>query len=130
MSWDAQLASLTESGHVHNGAIVGSDGSVWVASPGFDPNGMAWKDALAEGGDVTPLQMSGVLLSGEKYLFVRSTTDADGNPESVILMKGTGGCVIVRSKSAFVVAQFNEGTAQNALIEATRLRDYLSENGF
>jgi len=130
MSWDASLHSLTESGHVHNGAIVGHDGSVWVASAGFDPAAAAWARSLTEGADITPLQMSGVVLGGEKYLFVRSLTDDAGNTDGVVLKKGAAGAVISRAKTSFVVAQFNEGTAQNAVVEAVRLRDYLAETGY
>lgn len=130
MSWDAHLNSLTEAGTVHNGAIVGADGSPWVASANFDPNATTWAGPLAEGGDITPLQASGVVLNGEKYFFVRTLTDDEGNPNGVVLKKGAGGAVIVRAKSCFVVAQFNEGTAQAAAGEAIRLRDWLAESGY
>eukprot|EP01013_Petalomonas_cantuscygni_P016126 TRINITY_DN3307_c0_g2_i1.p1 TRINITY_DN3307_c0_g2~~TRINITY_DN3307_c0_g2_i1.p1 ORF type:complete len:131 (+),score=23.64 TRINITY_DN3307_c0_g2_i1:104-496(+) len=130
MSWDQHLAALTESGHVHHGAIVGLDGTPWVSSPNFDTQAAKWVDSLVQGGDISKLQAGGLMLNGEKYVYVRTVTDDDDQDYGVVLKKGSGGAVIVRANTCFVVAQFNEGYAQDPLADACRLRDWLVESNY
>ncbi|XP_063606947.1 profilin-like [Penaeus indicus] len=72
MSWDQYVSKqLVESGNVKMGAICGLDGSVWAASPDLKITQEEVK-TIATNFGTDNFNTSGVVLSGERFVFLRA----------------------------------------------------------
>jgi len=122
MSWNDYVTNLVATGTVERAAIVGANGSVWAATAG-------WKLVPAE---ITAMASgwpnfaaSGLKIASEKYMFLR------GDDQCVLAKKGATGCVIGKTKQAYVIGYHNDKQQiGNANKEVMRIVDYLQEAGY
>ncbi|MFI9771627.1 profilin [Streptomyces sp. NPDC052415] len=100
-SYQELVGNLAGSGKVSRAAIVGLEGGVWAASPGFDLSGDYVK-AIVEGIDDPDavLTSSGFRLKGQKYVVISAHS---GGVEG---KNKADGAVLVKTKRAVVVAEY------------------------
>jgi len=91
--WDQYVTNLTSQGITYAG-IFGADGSRWAASPNF-PTIDNLKEELPKVFSTTP---SGIVVNGEKYIFIRNQDNF------VILRKGADGMVIFKLNTAYIIS--------------------------
>ena len=116
---------LVATGEITHGAIVGLNGALWAASPGFTlGNGEA--DALiAAFNDSTNIRANGFQLKGIKYV----TLKAEGR--SIYGKHGTTGCATARTGQAVIIGLYDEAQkAGNAANAVEKLADYLIQQGY
>jgi len=131
MSWqtyiDDHLMMEISAGHtLTSAAIIGLDGSVWAQSadfPAISPDEIAKLNNGFEEGSVLP--QHGLFLGGLKYLVVQ------GDPGIVVRgKKGSGGCCVRKTNSAFIIGIYNEPcTPGECNIAVERLGEYLYDQG-
>ncbi|KAF8192911.1 profilin [Pholiota molesta] len=104
MSWQTYVdTNLVGTGKIAKAAVLGQQGGVWAASPGF----------------------TGVRLAGQKYF----TLSAD--PRSIQSKKGADGAIIVKTKQAILVAVYvgpTQAPEVTPIVEG--LADYLISTGY
>eukprot|EP01097_Dermamoeba_algensis_P010892 TRINITY_DN825_c0_g1_i1.p1 TRINITY_DN825_c0_g1~~TRINITY_DN825_c0_g1_i1.p1 ORF type:complete len:128 (-),score=25.84 TRINITY_DN825_c0_g1_i1:53-436(-) len=125
-SWQTYVDSnLVGTGRVAKAAIVGLDGNTWATSPGFmvPPNEVVSLTNLYKNPSET--FSNGINFAGKKYLAVKADN------RSIYGKKGPGGCVIVKTGKALLVAIYEEGQQPgNAATVVEKVADYLLENGY
>ncbi|KDR79248.1 hypothetical protein GALMADRAFT_223484 [Galerina marginata CBS 339.88] len=126
MSWQAYVDSnLVGSGKVSKAAILGLAGGVWAASSEYTLSTEEQKAIV--NGFVKPdtVQASGVRLAGQKYFTLSA------NPRTIQAKKGADGAVIVKTKQAILVAEYNapiQAAETTPIVEG--LADYLISVGY
>ncbi|TFK66020.1 profilin [Pluteus cervinus] len=126
MSWQAYVDSnLVGSGKVSKAAIVGLSGGVWAQSSGFQLS-TEEQHALINGfKNPDTVQTSGVKLAGQKF-FTLSVND-----RSIYVKKAADGAVIVKTKQAILVAEYDAPIqAGEATPVVENLADYLISVGY
>merc|ERR1712180_475843 len=76
MSWDKYVSDqLLATGNVQKGAICGLDGSIWAVSEKWEVTGQEAKDLASAFKDPSILHQKGIVVAGEKYMFLSATED-------------------------------------------------------
>ena len=117
--WDQYITNLTSQGITHAG-IFGADGSRWAASPNF-PNIDNIKDELPKAFSSSP---SGILVNGEKYIFIRSAENF------AILRKSADGMVVVKLNQAYIVSIGVNQKPEMIIGATSKMGEYLKNCGF
>jgi len=117
--WDQYVTNLTLQGISHAG-IFGADGSRWAASGNF-PNIDNLRDELARAFSSQP---QGILVNGEKYIFIRNQDNF------AVFRKGADGMVIVKLNQAYIVS-IGVNQKPEMLVGATsKIGEYLKNCGY
>jgi len=103
MSWQNYIdVQLMGSGIVEKAVIAGHDGTIWAKSENINPSPEELSKLSACFADQQPLTMSGLLLGGEKYVYLSGT-------ERVIrCKKGKSGVHAMKTLQAVLIAVFSE----------------------
>jgi len=103
MSWQNYVDDqLMSSGLVEKAVIAGHDGTIWAKSDNITPSQDELAKLASSFADQLPLTMSGVLIGGEKYVYLSGT-------EKVIRCKrGKSGIHCMRTNQAVLIAVFTE----------------------
>lgn len=129
-SWQQYIdQSLLGTGTVAQAAIHGLDGNPWATSNGFSVS-VVEASKLITGFNTPDGLYSGVVLAGEKFMFLRATED-----EIQLKKGGEKGATISKSGKCMIIGVYdtNAGVEQNAGKCSTtvgKLKDYLVGNGF
>ncbi|KAI9451778.1 profilin [Russula earlei] len=126
MSWQAYVdTNLVGSGKVSRAAIVGHQGGIWAASPGYSLSTQEQKDIVASFDNADKALSSGVRLAGQKFFTLQAGT------RSIYVKKGGDGAVLVKTKQAVLVAEYTGPTqAGEATPVVEGLADYLISVGY
>jgi len=117
--WDQYVTSLTSQGITHAG-IFGADGSRWAASPNF-PNIDNLREELPRAFSSQP---AGVVVNGEKYIFIRNQDNF------AVFRKGADGMVIVKLNQAYIIS-IGVNQKPEMLVGATsKIGEYLKNCGY
>ncbi|CAF0728419.1 unnamed protein product [Adineta steineri] len=117
--WDQYITNLTSQGVTHAG-IFGNDGSRWAASSSF-PNIDHLRDELPKAFSAQP---SGIVVNGEKYIFIRN------QDHFAVFRKGADGMVIVKLNQAYIVS-IGVNQKPEMLVGATsKIGEYLKNCGY
>ncbi|MGW6691735.1 profilin [Streptomyces sp. NPDC054961] len=117
--------NLVGSGKVSRAAILGLDGGVWAATPGYTLSAEGQKAVIEGFKDLSRVQASGLKLAGQKFFCVRTTAD-----RSIYLKKQADGATVVKTKQAVIVAEYAapiQGPESIALVEG--FADYVISCG-
>ncbi|KAF9479134.1 profilin [Pholiota conissans] len=126
MSWQSYVdTNLVGSGKIHQAAVLGLQGGVWAATPGFTIS-TEEQNAIIDGFK-TPdkIQASGVRLAGQKY-FTLSVID-----RTIQVKKAADGAVIVKTTQGILVAVYvapYQAPEVTPVVEG--LADYLISVGY
>jgi len=121
MSWQNYVDDqLMSSGLVEKAVIAGHDGTIWAKSDNITPS----QDELAKlascFADQMPLTMSGVLIGGEKYVYL------SGTDKVIRCKRGKSGIHCMRTNQAVLIAVFTEPVQhQQVATVVENLGDYL-----
>ncbi|KAH9846389.1 profilin [Lenzites betulinus] len=126
MSWQAYVdTNLVGSGKIARAAIIGLAGGVWASSPGYTLSADEQKAIIAGFANTDAVVTSGVRLAGQKF-FVLRVVD-----HSIYGKKQADGCVIVKTKQAVLVAEYQSPIqAPEATVVVEALADYLISVGY
>jgi len=126
MSWQAYVdTNLIGTGKVKRAAILGQSGGVWAANAGYTLSPDEQKTIVAAFKDPTKIREHGVLLSGKKFFTLQA------NDRSIYGKKGADGCVLVKTKQAVLVAEYEAPIQQTeATVVVEGLADYLIGVGY
>jgi len=117
--WDQYVTNLTSQG-VTQAGIFGADGSRWAASPNF-PTINNLREELPRAFSSQPV---GILVNGEKYIFIRN----QGN--FVVFRKGADGMVIMKLNQAYIIS-IGVNQKPEMLVGATnKIGEYLKNCGY
>jgi len=101
MSWDKYVSDqLLATGNVQKGAICGTDGSIWAVSEGWEVTGQEAKDLASAFKDPTLLHQKGIVVAGEKYMFLSATEDVLRGK------KAANGIHIVKTNMAIIIGYY------------------------
>ncbi|WWC67358.1 uncharacterized protein I206_101266 [Kwoniella pini CBS 10737] len=122
MSWQAYVDDhLVATGKITKGAIIGKQGGIWAASPGYNL-AQNEQDVLVKTAFTQPdqLRANGIHLNGFKFMTLQAT------PDEVIGRKGERGVFIIPTTQAILVAEYDAPiSAPEANIVVAKLADYL-----
>merc|ERR1711939_232698 len=126
MSWQGYVdTNLVGTGKIARAAILGQQGGVWATSAGYELSQGEQTAIIQAHGKIDDVQASGVHAAGTKYMTLRA------DDRSIYAKKGANGIVIVKTKQAILVAEYELPTQPG---EATKivedLADYLISVGF
>ncbi|KAF5339754.1 hypothetical protein D9611_009134 [Ephemerocybe angulata] len=126
MSWQAYVdTNLVGSGRVSRAVILGQQGGVWATSAGFNLSAEEQKAVINAFKDPAAVQASGLRLAGNKFFTLQA------NDRSIYLKKQADGAVIVKTKQAILVAEYNAPIqAPEATPIVENLADYLISVGY
>jgi len=126
MSWQSYVDDhLIASGSVTQAAIVGVGGETWATSAGFSVSADEAKALGAGFADNGGLQAGGIVIGGQKYMFIRCV---DG--KEIIGKKGSAGMCAFKGNTFIMISVHDENIAPGACSTATgKLADYLIEQG-
>ncbi|KAF8154506.1 profilin [Crassisporium funariophilum] len=126
MSWQAYVDNnLIGTGKVAKAAILGLQGGVWAASPGFTISTEEQKAIVDGFSKPDAIQASGVRLAGQKF-FTLSIID-----RTIQAKKGADGAVMVKTKQAVLVVEYKapvQAPEVTPIVE--NLADYLISVGY
>ncbi|CAF0993452.1 unnamed protein product [Rotaria sp. Silwood1] len=117
--WDQYITNLTSQGITHAG-IFGADGSRWAASPNF-PNINNLKEEVPKAFSAKP---EGIVVNGEKYIFIRSAENF------AILRKSADAMVIVKLNQAYIVSIGINQKPEMIIGATSKMGEYLKNCGF
>ena len=117
-SWVEYCQALLRTGHCHRAAIGGVDGELWGSSPNFKSLTSFEIVTLAKGfDDQEALKASGIILAGKTYEVVT----IDSQEMAGRLTAGRrGGAAVARSKTAVVMATYNQNMVGGDCAEAVK----------
>ncbi|KAI0300563.1 profilin [Multifurca ochricompacta] len=126
MSWQFYVDShLVGSKKVSKAAILGLQGGVWAASPGYSLSQQEQKDIVSSFTDLPKTQANGIRLAGQKFFTLKA------EDRSIYLKRGTDGAVLVKTTQAVLVAEYIAPLqAGEATPEVEKLADYLISVGY
>jgi profilin len=126
MSWQDYVdVQLKGSGSVAQACIAGLDGNVWAKSEEFNVLPEEIKKIVAGFADKDGVQMSGVRIGGEKFIYISS------DDKLMRAKMGKRGLHIVKTKQAVVVALYEDPVQpQQCAIVVEKLADYLISCGY
>jgi len=103
MSWQSYVdVQIMGSGLVEKAIIAGQDGTVWAKSNNINPSTEELKKLADSFSDQGPLTVSGLVLGGDKYVYLSGT-------ERVIrCKKGKNGIHAMKTCQAVLIAVFVE----------------------
>ncbi|KZT55625.1 Profilin/allergen [Calocera cornea HHB12733] len=121
MSWQAYVDDhLVGTGKISRAAIIGLQGGVWAASPGFDLSIPEQQAIVRVFQDPSAAQASGVRLAGTKFFTVQV------DDQKLYGKQGPNGCTLVKTTQAVVVAEYKAPVlAGEANVVVEKLGDYL-----
>ncbi|KAB7496165.1 Profilin [Armadillidium nasatum] len=126
MSWQTYVDSnLVGTNDVKYAAICGHDGSIWAKSENWNVTQGEVSSLLKNFDDAGSLAMSGLILGGDKFFYL------SGDSSVIRGKKGANGVHIAKTKSALIIAKYEEPTQPNrcaSVVEA--LADYLKDQGY
>jgi len=106
-SWIQYIQQLHATGHVRSAVIGGHDGTVWGQTKSMNCNHTEVASLVTGFDDADHLRASGILLGGEKFMFLRAD-------ESMIVgKKGAGGLIAFKTRQAVIAAAY-DGTMSSA----------------
>ncbi|KAL0487562.1 profilin [Acrasis kona] len=126
MSWQNYVDSnLVGTGNFTQGAIVGIQGGVWAATPGFTVGNNEIL-TLANGfKNPDSVRTNAPMVAGNKYMVVKA------DDRSIYGKLGKGGFCAVKTNQAIVIGVYGEGIQPgNAATSIEKLADYLIENSY
>ena len=121
MSWDSYVENLCATGDVKQGAVVGSDGSVWAASPGFTVDGN-WTNLANWSADSSAFQSEGIKVGSEKFMYLKR----DDETAELYGKKGSASVSIARGATFFILGTSPDKPLPQIRGEVCRVRDYLA----
>ncbi|KAK0466815.1 profilin [Desarmillaria tabescens] len=126
MSWQAYVdTNLVGSGRIQKAAIIGQQGGIWAASPGYNLS-TEEQNAIIKGyTNLTSVQASGIRVAGQKFFTLQA------NERSIYGKKAADGIVIVKTKQAILVAEYVapiQAPEATPIVEG--LADYLISVGY
>jgi len=126
MSWQDYIdVQLKGSGFVAQACIAGLDGNVWAKSEAFSPTPEELQKILAGFSDQAVVQMNGVKIGGEKFIYISS------DDKLMRAKMGKRGLHIVKTKQAVVVALYEDPVQpQQCAVVVDKLADYLVSCGY
>ena len=145
MSWQVYVDSnLVGTGSVKFGAISGLDGSIWAKSNDWnitqaeiskiatsfeDSSSLAMSgkliDNLIKDKNLIFVFFKGLVLGGEKYFYL------SGDSSIVRGKKGTNGVHIAKTKTALIIATYQDPTQPNQCASVVEsLADYLRDKNY
>jgi len=103
--------------------ICGLDGTAWTAGLALTAEEGA---AIVAGfDDAAGLRASGILIAGEKYMYLRN------DEEMMVGKKGQGGICIFKTGQALIMGTYNQDMSPaNNTKEVGKMADYLKEVGY
>ncbi|TPX51630.1 hypothetical protein SeMB42_g00112 [Synchytrium endobioticum] len=121
MSWQSYVdVQMVGTGFISRGAIIGSNGGIWAASPNFKIDAKEAAALTQCFQSVDAASSNGLYLNGEKYVLLR------GNDRTVLGKKGSAGCHCVKTKKAILIGVYDEGILPtNVSTTMEKLADYL-----
>ncbi|KAJ6482525.1 profilin [Mycena sanguinolenta] len=121
MSWQAYVdTNLVGSGKVTKAAILGKQGGVWAASPGYELSPEEQAAIVGAFGKLGDIQAHGVRLAGVKFFATRAEEKA------IHGKKGGDGCIIVPTVQAILVAEYTAPLQAPEVVPVVEgLADYL-----
>ncbi|KAI9441372.1 profilin [Lactarius indigo] len=126
MSWQAYVdTNLVGSKRVSKAAILGQQGGVWAASSGYILSPQEQKDIVAAFTNSDHVRTNGLKLVGQKFFTLQA------NDRSIYLKKSADGAVIVKTKQAVLVAEYEapiQAPEATPIVEG--LADYLISVGY
>eukprot|EP00761_Pharyngomonas_kirbyi_P011087 gb/GECH01011111.1/.p1 GENE.gb/GECH01011111.1/~~gb/GECH01011111.1/.p1 ORF type:complete len:125 (+),score=27.58 gb/GECH01011111.1/:1-375(+) len=123
MSWQTYVDNnLVGTGNVKQGALIGTDGSLWAASKGFNvPEGAQIAKAFNNPQEVFT---NGLKVNGTKYIPLRADDAA------IYAKQGKGGVTIAKTGQAIIIGVYDENIQPgNCNLTVENLADYLREQG-
>ena len=126
MSWQAYVDSnLVGSGKVSRAAILGQQGGVWAASPGYNLSAAEQKAVIDAVCPEVTHPANGITLAGRKFITVR--TDV----RSIYGRKQQDGLAVVKTKQGILVAEYDAPIqAGESTVVVEGLADYLVSVGY
>ncbi|KAH9919491.1 profilin [Epithele typhae] len=126
MSWQAYVDSnLIGSGKVSKAAIIGLAGGVWASSAGFTLTPEEQTKIVSMFNNAEEARTHGIRLSGNKFFTLSA------NDRSIYGKKGGDGCVLVKTKQAVLVTEYNAPIqAGECTPTVESLADYLIGVGY
>ncbi|KAH7926590.1 Profilin/allergen [Leucogyrophana mollusca] len=122
MSWKDFVDNLLGSNKVSKAAILGQKGGVWASSPGYSLSPQEQKAAIEAFNNPSGAQANGVRLANQKFFVLVA------NERSVYGKKQASGCVLVKTKQAVIVAEYDPPIqAGEATPVVEGLADYMIE---
>ncbi|KAF8266232.1 profilin [Lactarius quietus] len=101
MSWQTYVeTNLVGSGKVTRAAIIGLEGGVWAASPGYTVLPNEQKEIVAAFKSADIAQANGIRLSGQKFFTVKA------DERSIYVKKQSDGACLVKTKQAVLIAEY------------------------
>jgi len=120
MSWDSYIKDQLLAGNCHKGAICGLDGSIWAVSEGWGVQAAEAKTLAGGFKDQSVLQAKGIVIAGEKYMFIRA------DDQVIIGKKGTNGVHITKTLQAMIIGYYEQPVQPGqCAITVEALGDYL-----
>jgi len=126
MSWQAYVdTNLVGSGRVSKAAILGLQGGVWAASPGYLISTTEQAAIVGAYTSADSIQANGIRLAGQKF-FTTSAID-----RTIKGKQGGDGVIIVKTTQAVLVAEYVAPIqAPEASTVVEGLADYLISVGY
>jgi len=121
MSWQNYVDDqLMSSGLVEKAVIAGHDGTTWAKTDNINPSQDELAKLASSFADQTPLTMCGVVIDGQKYVYLSGT-------DKVIRCKsGKSGIHCMKTNQAVLIAVFTEPVqAQQVATVVENLGEYL-----
>jgi len=114
--------------HLQRAAILGQAGGVWATSQGYELSSAEQKaivNTLKTLKNPEGAQAQGIRLAGEKFFTILVTE------RSVYGKKGANGCVLVLTKQAVLVAEYEAPVQQHEAVGVVEgLADHLTLAGY
>ncbi|KAE8329910.1 profilin-1A [Aspergillus sergii] len=126
MSWQSYIDSnLVGSGKFSRAAILGQQGGVWAASPGYELSTEEQKEVTDAHNNLSHTMSSGLKLAGQRFFYTSADT------RSIYLNSQAGGAIVLKTKQAIIVAEYAAPIqAVEAAQQVESLADYLISVGF
>ncbi len=125
MSWQAYVDDQLISKNLKKAAIAGLDGNIWAKSADFNLTPAEVKNLLSGYDDSSKLYSSGLVLEGQKYLYL------SGDERVKRGKQGKGGVHIMKNKQTLLVSIYDEPlTAPEAANITESLGEYLNTCGY
>jgi len=128
--WKPYIDLVLKGDGVKAASIHGQDGAKWASSSDDIKLTADEVKALVAGvKDTSKFTASGVVISGVKYMFLRSMDDGEGK-NTVVARKGPTTALITLSKKAIIVALTKDGANPANITSHTFVRDDLMKKNF
>lgn len=113
------------SGAVKHALIAGFDGNIWAKNDAFCPSEEEMCKVFRGFADKTPLQMNGMHIGGERYVYL------SGDDKIIRAKKGKIGLHCMKTKQALILALYEDPIQpQQCATVVEKLGEYLESCGY